>query len=87
MGHTVASQRMIVDRILSELNEYRRSLRAEELAAFDRTLAKVKKHIGSISYATSYNTWALVLFSILLEQEMELMRLEGDTTGRIQGRG
>jgi hypothetical protein len=74
MGHTVASQRQVVDTILSELRDYRKSLRHDELAAFDSALDKVKKHIGSISFACSYNTWALVLFSIILEQEKEMMK-------------
>ena len=76
MGHTVASQRIVVDRILSELLEYRKSLRKEDWPAFDKALDKVKLHIGSISYASSYQTWALVLFSIILEQEKELMEKE-----------
>ncbi len=71
MGHTVTSQRIIVDRIIAELKEYGKSLRAEEKEAFESLIAKIMKHYGSISYACSYNTWALVLFSILLEQEKE----------------
>ncbi len=74
MGHTVASQRIVVDRIMGELLDYRKSLRKEDHAAFDRALDKVKLHIGSISYASSYQAWALVLFSIILEQEKELMK-------------
>jgi len=72
MGHTVASQRIIVDTVLQELRDYGKSLREEELIAFQSLLNKVKKHIGSISYSCSYNTWALILFSILLEQEKVL---------------
>jgi len=74
MGHTVTSQRQIVEKILSELADYGRSLRQDERAAFESAIDKVKLHIGSISYACSYTTWALVLFSIILEQEKELMK-------------
>jgi hypothetical protein len=73
MGHTVSSQRIVVERIMSELMDFRKSLRKEDRPAFDRALDKVKLHIGSISYASSYQTWALVLFSIILEQEKEIM--------------
>ena len=69
MGHTVTSQRIVVDTILQELKDYGKSLRQEEQEAFASLLSKVKKHISSISFSCSYNTWALVLFSILLEQE------------------
>ena len=76
MGHTVKSQRQVVDRILKELNDYGRSLRKENKPYYDSLLAKVKKHFGNIGYACSYNTWALVLFSIMLEQEKEIERLK-----------
>jgi hypothetical protein len=69
MGHTATSQRIIVQGIISELKEYGKSLRKEDKPAFDRLIAKIHLHIGNISYASSYNTWAFVLFSILLEQE------------------
>jgi hypothetical protein len=87
MGHTVSSQRRVVDSIMEEFREYKKSLRSEDFAACDKALDKVKLHIGSISYAASYNTWALVLFSIILEQEKELMRHESHINGLVQGRG
>ncbi|MBN1502456.1 hypothetical protein JW930_02850 [Candidatus Woesearchaeota archaeon] len=79
MGHTVSSQRIVVDTILQELMDYGKSLREDEKDAFTTLLAKVKRHISSISFACSYNTWALILFSILLEHEKELMKNEGNT--------
>lgn len=83
MGHTVASQRIVVDRILAELGQYRKSLRQEDQEACDRALNKIKIHISSISYASSYQTWALVLFSIILEHEKELMKDESHPHRRI----
>ncbi|MFH0876117.1 MAG: hypothetical protein V1859_09345 [archaeon] len=76
IGHTVTSQRQVVDGIISELQDYRRSLREEDRPAFDKVLSKFKLHIANISFACSYNTWAFVLISIILEQEKEIMQLE-----------
>ena len=83
VGHTVASQRIVVDTILHELKDYGKSLRQDELIAYQRLLNKVKKHIANISFACSYNTWALVLFSILLEQEKELIENESTSNRRL----
>lgn len=84
MGHTNRSQRIVVDGILSELNDYGRSLRDEDKVAFQRVINKLKKHIGNISFACSYNTWALILFSIILEVEKENMMHESDANRRLQ---
>lgn len=74
MGHTTLSQRIVTDKVLAELAEYGKPLRKEEREAFEALVAKAMKHYASISYASSYNTWALVLFSMLLEQEKERKR-------------
>ena len=71
MGHTVSTQRQIVEGIIKELRDYGRSLRAEDQPAFERLIAKIQLHISNISFTSSYNAWALVLFSIMLEQEKE----------------
>jgi len=76
MGHTNRSQRIVIDSIINELKDFKRSLRAEEQVVFDSLITKLKKHFSSISYACSYNTWALVLLSILLEQEKEIIKLK-----------
>jgi hypothetical protein len=40
MGHTVTSQRQIVEKFLSELADYGRSLRQDERAAFESAIDK-----------------------------------------------
>lgn len=72
MGHTVSSQRIVADTIISELREYGRSLRKEDQEAFEGLIRKVKLHFSNISFACSYNAWALVLLSILLEHEKRI---------------
>ncbi len=76
MVHTAQSQRQVVESMLKELSDYGRSLREEERIAFNSLLAKAKLHIASISFACSYNAWALVLFSMLLEQEKIIIELQ-----------
>ncbi|MBU0758676.1 MAG: hypothetical protein KKF44_11515 [Nanoarchaeota archaeon] len=82
MGHTVLSQRQVVDGIIRELSDFGKTLRHEEREAFESLLSKIKLHIASISFACSYNTWALVLFSILLEQEKKLTEIEEERKGK-----
>jgi hypothetical protein len=74
MGHTVSSQRQVADRVMEEMRAYGKSLMGDDRAAFQRLLAKGVKHFGNISYTSSYNTWAFVLLSMMVEQEKELMR-------------
>jgi hypothetical protein len=69
MGHTVISQRMNLDNLLSELSDYGKSLRREDRAVFERLLKQPLKHVGSISHASSFHAWAFLILSILLEQE------------------
>ncbi|MFH1398831.1 MAG: hypothetical protein ABIG95_01850 [Candidatus Woesearchaeota archaeon] len=76
MGHTVWSQRMIVDVMLDELKNYGRSLRQPERELYESLLKKSLKHLGNISFASSIHVWAFVLLSILLEQEKRIIELE-----------
>ncbi|MBD3318341.1 hypothetical protein GF342_00345 [Candidatus Woesearchaeota archaeon] len=76
MGHTVWSQRMNAERIITELLRYKKALRSEQQALFDELLKRSMNHLGTISYANSMHTWALLLLSILLEQEQRIKKLE-----------
>ncbi|MFH1850585.1 MAG: hypothetical protein ABH879_10500 [archaeon] len=87
MGHTVWSQRIVLDIMLSELKAYGKSLRAEERIIYEKLLKDPLKHVGSISYASSIHVWAFLLLSILLEQEKKinsLVKHESLADGRIQ---
>jgi hypothetical protein len=78
MGHTITSQRMMVDKILSELNDYGKSLREEDRIIYAELLSRPLKHLGNISYASSSQVWAFILISILLEQEKKLARMHNE---------
>jgi hypothetical protein len=69
MGHTVLSQRIMVDIIINELRAYGKALREEDRIVYENMLRAPLKKIGAISYASSINVWAFILLSILLEQE------------------
>ena len=71
MGHTVSSQRITLDILMSELRSYGKALRKEDRELLERLLKKAFKHYGSISYANSIHAWAFLLLSIILEQEKE----------------
>lgn len=76
MGHTVSSQRRMIDVVLAELNKFSAPLRKEERMMLERMLKEPLKHTGAMSNANSIDIWALILLSILLEQEKRLTKLE-----------
>jgi hypothetical protein len=76
MGHTVTSQRMIVDVVLSDLEAFSRALRKDERILLQQILKQPLKHVGAISNASSIDVWAVILLAILLEQEKRIADLE-----------
>ncbi|MCF7861735.1 hypothetical protein K9M79_05800 [Candidatus Woesearchaeota archaeon] len=76
MGHTVSSQRIVINTILRELKDFGRALRSDDREAYERMLALPLKHIGTMSYASSLDVWALILLSISLEQQKRIDVLE-----------
>jgi hypothetical protein len=76
MGHTVASQRAMIDIILNELQQFSKALRKDERILLEKLLAQPLKHAGAVSNATSIDIWAVILLSILIEQEKRLSALE-----------
>ncbi|TVM03352.1 MAG: hypothetical protein CV087_05660 [Candidatus Brocadia sp. WS118] len=76
MGHTVASQRQIIDIVLSELHDFSHALRKDERMILEKLLNEPLKHVGAISNASSIDVWAVILLAILIEQEKYLSMLE-----------
>ena len=74
MGHTVTSQRQVSEQIMRELTDFKRSLKAKDREHFDSLLNAARKHYGSVSYTSSYHTWAILLLAMLLEQQKQLAR-------------
>ncbi len=72
LGHTVSSQRKLVEEALLEFKEYGKTLRKDQRIIYEEMLEKVYERVGSISYASSIHVWAFVLLSIMFEQELKL---------------
>ncbi len=72
MGHTVSTQKQVIDIMISELKDYRKALSYDERIIFDNMIGDVYSHIGSISNSGSIHTWAMFLLSILLEQQKKI---------------
>ena len=72
MGHTVLSQRIMVDIILAELKSFSKALRHDDRVIYENMLKKSLKRVGAISYTSSVNVWAFILLSIILEQEKKI---------------
>jgi hypothetical protein len=81
MGHTVWSQRVNLEHIIGELNQYSRSLRPDERKIVQDLLREPFKHVGSISYANSVHAWSFLLLSIIIEQEKRLRVVERKYAG------
>ena len=77
MGHTVSSQRRVIEELNRTLRDYRRGLRAEDKKRFDELTSIPFTATSSLTTASSIHTWALYLLTIILEHEKELERLRG----------
>jgi hypothetical protein len=75
MGHTVSSQRRVIEDLNRTLSDYRRGLRAEDKQRFDALTNIPFTATASLTTASSIHTWALYLLTIILEHEKEFERL------------
>jgi hypothetical protein len=69
MGHTVASQRIMVDLVIGELMAYGKALREEDRKIFFELLKYPLKKVSAISYANSMHVWAFLIISMIIELE------------------
>jgi len=75
MGRTVPTYRRTLESIVREWGDFRRALDGEDREAFDRLMAKARRHSSASSYAALCDPLEAVLLSILLEQEKEITSL------------
>ncbi len=76
MGHTIESQRVNLEQIITELERYSKALRPQERERMHKLLKAPLRAVGPISYANSLHAWAFLLLSIILEQEKRLQAIE-----------
>jgi hypothetical protein len=69
---------MLLEEIIVELSVFRRALRGEDKAAFDKLMNKARSHASSSTVAPTLDPMDSVFLSILVEQEKELNSLKED---------
>ena len=69
MGHTVSSQKQVMEKMVSELSRYREVLSPEDRVIFDELIEKPFSRLGAVTHASSLHTWAFFVLSVCIEQE------------------
>jgi hypothetical protein len=71
MGHTVPSQRKVVDNIVSVIDKMKKDVSDREAEILDEFVKDIYSHANSVSFANTYHTWAPCILSILLERRKD----------------
>jgi hypothetical protein len=85
MGHTVKSQRMVLDLLLGELKQFGRALPQSKRKDYERLLKQPLKYFSSIGFACSINPSTFLLLAIILEQNQRIRELEELYEGMANG--
>jgi hypothetical protein len=75
VGRTVRSYRTVLEDMIDEWQGFRKALRKEDRAAFDRLMDRARMHASAASYDTRVDPVESLFMSILLEQEKEIDEL------------
>lgn len=78
MGRTNPTYRDLIQRYESSLSPYRRGLRLEDQAHFDRLFDQARQHADAATYQQDSDTATMVLLSMLLAHERRLAALEAE---------
>jgi len=78
------SYRKELDEIKEEWYNYRNALRGEERDAFDKLIKQAKVHLTAGVKQDHYKAMETFFLSIILEQQMEIMRLKRKLNGQIE---
>lgn len=81
MGRTNPTFRTVLDRYVADCRRFRRALRHEEKAHFDRLMAKARRHADAAGHVNGRDPETAILLAILLEQEKELQALREQVEG------
>ncbi|MEF8874952.1 MAG: hypothetical protein V5A88_09850 [Candidatus Thermoplasmatota archaeon] len=76
MGKSVPTFREELEKIESDWRNYRDILRGKEKKMFDELFEKARKHTSAAQSQANPDPVESILFSILLEQQMEIDRLK-----------
>jgi len=78
------SYRKELDEIKEEWNNYRRALRGAERDAFDQLIKHAKAHQTAGEKQDHYKPMETFFLSVILEQQMEIMRLKKKLEGQVE---
>jgi hypothetical protein len=76
MGKTVESYRMALESEISMWNGFARALRSEERQAFEALMDACRSYASAAGNATRPILFEPMMMSILLHQQMSLLRLQ-----------
>lgn len=75
MGRTLPTFNTFLEQEMAQWAEYRRALRKEDRAAFDRLFSLAKRHMAEAAHAARPSPFDALVISILVEQQKEIDRL------------
>ena len=78
MGRTVPSFRMLLDSIILELADFRRTMRRRDREAFDRIMDMAREHASASAVAAALDPMDTIVLSILIEQQKQIDDLKRD---------
>jgi len=73
-----------LEEIVEEWNNYRRALRGAERDTFDKLIKQAKAHQTAGEEQDHYKPMETFFISVILEQQMEIMRLKKKLVGQIE---
>ncbi len=76
MGRSVPTYREELNRMITDWNRFRRSLRKRERDSFDEMILSAKKHATAGQYQANPDPMETLMLSILLEHRLMLERIE-----------
>lgn len=77
MGRTVPSFRTVLDSIIIDLTDYKRTLRKNDRAVFDRIMDMAREHASASTVAATIDPMETIVISILIEQQKQIDKLKG----------
>ena len=75
MGRTVPSFHRVIERFRLQWSDFRRALRAEDKAAFDKLMDSFRAHADAGSLVNTPNLVAVFLMSVLIDLRQEIDQL------------
>lgn len=76
MGRTLPTFNTYLEQEIAQWAAFRRALRREDKAPFDRLFALAKRHMAEAAFAARPIPFDAVLMAILLEQQKDLEALD-----------